>query len=333
MCPRLALFVLLFALGSSLSIVADDHGIAPVYDRDEIYVVALSGDGEPPAASIREHAIAWHPVRECYYLAADVVPLDSPHHPNTYETAIHLWRSPDLKAWTYLGVAVPRGGEGRFDAHGASSPAAMTYRDGRLYVAYSARKTARFTERGIGLAWSAENPEELPWATKASAISDLPGEDDDPGVLTIPGDDRMHCYHRTTGGDAGYRIVHTYSTTPQDPASWSAATDVTQRPDGIRAQELTGVAWIEDQVHLFIIEHGDVVAGAQIAHLVSDSPSGPFRPADPEHRRQRAVPPRLAYGGHFTPVVHEGHHIASFWTVFQAGPRYGLQGHPVQPQP
>ena len=328
MRPPHSLVALIIAVGISIATHAQDT--APTYDLDQRYEVALPGDNELPAASIREHAIAWHPAQECYYLAADVVPLNSPHHPNTYETSIHLWRSPDLKAWTYLGVAVPAGEEGRFDSHGASSPAAMTYRDGRLYIAYSARKTVRFTERGIGLAWSAENPEEMPWSTNTTAISDLPGEDDDPGVLTIPGDDRMHCYHRTTGGDAGYRIVHTHSTTPQDPASWSAATDVTQRPDGIRAQELTGVAWLNGQVHLFIIEHGDVVAGAQIAHLVSNTPEGPFHPADPNHRRQRAVPKRIAYGGHFSPVVREGQHMASFWTVFQEGPRYGLQGHPVQ---
>jgi len=328
--PHWPLFSIVLAAGISIFTCA--HGTEPTYDQSTTYEVALPGDTGVPAASIREHAIAWHPVRECYYLAADAVPLNSPHHPNTYETSIHLWRSPDLKTWTYLGVAVPKGGAGRFDAHGASSPAAMTYRDGRLYVAYSARKTERFTERGIGLAWSAEDPEVLPWSTNATAISDLPGEDDDPGVLTIPGDDRMHCYHRTTGGEAGYRIVHTYSSTPQDPDAWSQGADVTQRPDGIRAQELTGVAWINDQVHLFIIEHGDVAAGAPIAHLLSDSPEGPFRSADPAQRRQRALPKRLAYSGHFTPVVRDGHHIASFWTVFQAGPRYGLQGHPVQPE-
>ena len=306
---------------------------APAFDFSTTYEVGLDKGGQQPPSSIREHAITWHPLRKAYYLIADAVPLDSPHHPNTYDTSLHLWRSPNLADWTYLGVAVPAGAEGEFDARGCASPTAMSYRDGSLYVAYSARKTEAFAARGIGLAWSGDDPDLVPWTKAAGPISDGPGEDDDPGVLTIPGDKQLHCYHRTTGGAAGYRIVHTASEKPQDPDSWAEATDVTVRPDGIRAQELTGVAWLNGQTHLFVIEQGDAVRGAQIAHLVGAKPTGPFVQNDPAQRHLRSQASRLAYGGHFTPVTRDGVMIAGFWTAFQEAKRYGLRGHPVQHQP
>lgn len=303
--------------------VAPDPGIP--------YTVALPDGPSQPPASIRENAIAWHPTRNCYYLVADVIPVDSPHHPNTYETELYLWRSDDLVDWTCLGVVVPKGSVPRdYHAHGVASPSALAWHEGRLWVAFSARKTARFDQRGIGLAWSGTDPDVLPWTTSPTPISDLPGEDDDPGVLAIPGDKRLHVYHRATG-PGGYRIVHTASSTPQDPRSWTAATDVTARPEGVRAQELTGVAWIGDAVHLFVIEQGDGVPGIQIAHLIHRAPEGKFMPHDPAQRYLTGAPPRLAYGGHFTPVVRDGHLIAGFWTVFQEGPRYGLVGYPIDP--
>ena len=301
----------------------------PQFDPGTTYRVSLPGiEGSAPA-SIREHAITWHPARNCYYLIADVVPLDSPHHPNTYETSLHLWRSPNLSDWIHVGVAVPAMTDGHYEAHGAASPTAMVYRDGKLYAAFSGRKTVTFTERGIGLAWSAANPDIVPWQISSAPVSDPPGEDDDAGLLRIPGDDRLHCYHRTTGGESGYRIVYTYSRTPEDHSSWSSPIDVTKRPQGVRAQELTGVAWLNGRVHLFIIEQGEKVKGTQIAHVVSAGPDGPFRPIDPVQRYLSYSPGRLAYGGHFTPVARDGSLVAAFWTVMQEGKRYGLQGHPA----
>ena len=293
------------------------------------YRVELSKDSPVGEASIRESAVAWHPGNQCYYLVADVIPLASPHHPNTYETSLHLWRSHDLDEWVYIGEAVPKGDvTDSYQAHGSASAAGMVYRDGRLLVPFSARKTAQFTERGIGLAWSGPDPEKVPWTIAAQPISDLPGEDDDPAVLTIPGEDRLHLYHRTTGA-GGYRIVHTASTTPQDPGSWPTAVDVTTRPPGVRAQELTGAVYLGERVHLFIIEQGDGVDGIPIAHLVSERPEGPFEQASPSRRYLTSQPASLAYGGHFTPVVREGRLLAGFWTTWQTRTRYGLQGQPL----
>ena len=143
-------------------------------DRQRSFHVELPADSAIGEASIREHAIVWHPARQKFYLVADVVPLTSPHHPNTYETQLHLFSSADLSGWRHHGVAVPRGAAGRdFDGYGVASPAGMAYWRGRLLVPFSARKTERFTQRAIGLAISGDDPERLPWTKLDRPISDL----------------------------------------------------------------------------------------------------------------------------------------------------------------
>lgn len=318
-----AMFVLLFHHAAAFT-AGDDAELR--YDTTQTFAVELNASAPMGEASIREHAIAWHPVKRKYYLIADVVPLNNPHHPNTYDTELHLWSSFDLAVWTYHGVAVPKGIPGKtFDGHGTASPTAITWFDGKLYVAFSARKTATFSERGIGLAWSGDDPERLPWTKTPQAISDLPGEDDDSGLVTIPGDDRLHLYHRTTGD---YRIVHTASRTPEDPGSWPPSKDVTQLPKGVRAQELTGAVWADGVVNLFIIEHS-YEGLIRIAQVQSKQPGAMFEPVDPQRRYVERQPDKLAYAGHITPVVRDGRFVAFFWTVFQSGKRYGLQGHPT----
>ena len=317
---------LLLALGA----LAPAARCAVAVDTQQDFAIALPPGPNDSGASLRESAVLWYPAQSCYYLVADVVPLDSSHHPNTYETGLHLWRSRDLADWTHLGTVVPVGSAGRFDAHGAASPAGMAIFQGAVYVAYSARKTAAFTQRGIGIAFSGDDPNRVPWTRLDRPVSDPPGEDDDPALVTVPGDDRLHLYHRTTGGPAGYRIVHTASRTPQIPESWDDAVDVTVRPEGVRAQELTGAIWLDGRMHLFVIEQGPGVTGIRIAHLVGDGPEGPFEAVKPGQRYLDYVPARVAYGGHFTPVLQDGKLVAAFWTVFQDGPRYGLLGHPVR---
>ena len=298
-------------------------------DRGVSFHVELTAESPTGEASIREHAIAWHPVKKKYYLVADVVSLDSPHHPNTYDTELHLWSSRDLGEWTYHGIAVEKGRAGAsYDGYGVASPAGMVFFHGRLYVPFSARRTSRFEKRSIGLAVSGTDPDKLPWAKTNRPISDLPGEDDDSALLVMPGDDSLHLFHRRTG-PGGYRIVHTASKTPDDSDMWPAAQAITSRPGEVRAQELTGVFATNGKVHLLVIEHL-VVGGMRIALLVSDTPDGPFHATDPNRRYlpPDSQPRHLAYGGHITPVVKNGTPVAFFWTVPQHGRRYGLRGHP-----
>ena len=298
------------------------------YDAERRFAVALPADSPLGEASIREHAICWHPKREKFYLVADVVPLASRHHPNTYDTQLYLWSSPNLADWTLHGLAVPKGlPERHFDGFGTASPAGMAYLDGRLYVPYSARRTPRFTQRSIGLAYSGDDPEHVPWTKLDRPISDLVGEDDDAAALAEPGTGRLHVYHRTTG-PGGYRIVRAWSDAPNNAARWRPATPVTERPADVRAQELTGVARFDGRYHLFVIEHL-TAGGIKIAHLICDRPEGPFEPLEANRRYIERQPAGLAYGGHFTPVVQGGSLRAIFWTASQQGRRYGLLGHPM----
>jgi len=302
------------------------------FDGGTVFRVALPAGSAVGEASIREHSIAWHPGKGKYYLAADVVPTDSVHHPNTYETELHLWSSPDLAEWSYQGVAVPKGVAGEtYDGRGVASPAGMVFFAGKLYVPFSARKTERFAERGIGLAWSGADPEKLPWTKTREAVSDIvPSEDDDPALVVVPGDRRLHLYHRRTGR-GGYGIAHTASATPEVPGSWPSATNATRRPEAVRAQELTGAVFVGKSVHLFIIEHMKQ-GGVRIAHLACADPRGPFEAVEgePRYLAPAAQPDGVIYSGHITPVVRDGRPVGFFWTVRQSGRRYGLQGHPVR---
>ncbi len=302
----------------------------PAFDPSLAFRVQLTEDSAVGAASLREHAICWHPQRRKFYLIADVVPLASPHHPNTYDTELHLWSSRDLKEWTYHGIAVKKGTPAKtYDGYGVASPAGMSFWNGRLYVPFSARGNSSFGERSIGLAWSGDDPEILPWDKTAEPISNLKGHDDDGALLTLGRQDSLHLYHRIAGPN-GYRIVHTASRTPREPASWSRAVPVMPRPETVRAQELTAVYSTDGVIHMLVIEHLHA-GGMKIAHLSSSAPSGPFAPANPACRylMPDAQPKHLAYSGHITPVLRDDRVIAFFWTVFQEGPRYGLLGHPV----
>lgn len=299
-------------------------------DFTNVFQVQLSKDSAIGEASIREHTIVWHPLQKKYYLLADVVPLNSKHHPNTYESEIHLFSSGDLSVWKYHGVAITKGlVEGDHDRHGVASPVAAALVDGVIYCPYSARKTKTFTQRSVGLASSFSDPEKIPWNKTSRPISDLPGEDDDVAIIANEAGNRFHLYHRTTGSQ-GYQIVHSESTTPLKESSWSKAVSISERPATVRAQELTGAILIDGRYHLFVIEHL-YQGGAKIAHLSSRNPAGPFHAFQKNQRylNSGVQPERIIYSGHITPVLKEGKLNAWFWTSHQRGKRYGLSGHPV----
>ncbi|QDU06935.1 family 43 glycosylhydrolase [Gimesia aquarii] len=281
-------------------------------------------------ASLREHTIVWYPPNKKYYLLADVIPLSSKHHPNTYESEIHLFSSKDLSIWKHHGVAITKGKrEGDFDRHGVASPVMATLNNGIIYCPYSARKTETFTQRSVGLAYSSSDPENIPWNKTAQPISDLPGEDDDVAIIKEEKGANFHLYHRSTGPE-GYQIVHSESTTPLIESSWPKATPVAKRPQTVRAQELTGVILIDRLYHLLVIEHL-YKGGVKIAHLASHNPAGPFHAFQKNQRylKPSNQPKRAIYSGHITPVMKDGRISAFFWTAHQQGKRYGLIGHPV----
>lgn len=126
-------------------------GASLAFDPETVFRVELDRHAPTGEASLREHAVAWHPARQCYILVADVVPLTNPNHPNTYDTELRLWASPDLCAWTHHGVVVPKGRPGLdVDGYGVASPAGMAGFDGRLVVPFSAPRTSTFGQRVNG---------------------------------------------------------------------------------------------------------------------------------------------------------------------------------------
>ena len=316
----------LFCIGCfSAAVGASDEKVGVSFNPERLFEVSLPAGSPMGEASIREHAIAWHPLKKKFYLIADVIPLSNPHHPNTYNTELYLWSSPDLKVWKFHGLAVPKGtDEKAYDRYGVASPAGMAWYRGRLWVPFSARRTPQFTKRSIGLAWSGDDPENLPWTKTSAPISDLAGEDDDPAVMTVDNDDRLHLYHRSTAG--GYKIVHTASSHPESPDSWGKACAVTEPMSDVRAQELTGVAFYQGRVHLFVIEHL-LTSGIKIGHFASRQPDAIFTYADCSHRFVDVQPSGLAYGGHLTPILQNNTFIGFSWTVSQAGKRYGIGGY------
>lgn len=292
--------------------------------------VQLTKNSAIGEASLREHTIVWHPQKKKYYLLADVILLKSKHHPNTYESEIHLFSSADLSVWTYLGVAITKGKvEGAHDRHGVASPVAATLVNGIIYCPYSARRTNTFTQRSVGLAYSFSDPEKIPWNKTPRPISDLPGEDDDVAIIANQAGTLFHLYHRTTGA-GGYQIVHSESTNPLKTTSWSKAVPVSERPATVRAQELTGAILVDGRYHLFVIEHL-YKGGVKIAHLASNNPAGPFHSYQKKQRylKRGTQPPNMIYSGHITPVMRDGEINAWFWTVRQQGKRYGLLGQPA----
>lgn len=191
-------------------------------DFSKSFKVELNKDSPIGAASIREHTIVWHAQKKKYYLLADVIPLNWKLHPNTYDTEIHLFSSPDLSEWKYHGVAIEKGKtEDAYDKFGVASPVAAAVVDGIIYCPYSARRTSEYTGRSVGLAYSFADPEKIPWNKTQRPISDLPGEDDDTAMVKDDKTDLFHLYHRTAifhskGGD--YHIVHSQSAKLYDEA-------------------------------------------------------------------------------------------------------------------
>ncbi|QDT45647.1 Glycosyl hydrolases family 43 [Gimesia alba] len=304
------------------------------YDVSRQYKVELTKRSDMGEASLREHTIVWHPAKRKYYLLTDVISLNSKYHPNTYESEIHLFSSKDLSNWHYHGVAIRKGSTTEaYDLHGVASPVAATLKDGKILCPFSARRTEKFTRRSVGLAYSNNDPEQIPWNKTEQPISDLVGEDDDTALVSDATCDQFHLYHRTAGPN-GYQIIHRTSSDPMQFDSWSNAVVVAPPPKTVRAQELTGATFVEGAYHLFVIEHF-FKGGAQIAHLVSPCPEGPFQSFQKNERYLQPgdQPRNVIYSGHITPVVKNGTLAAFFWTVSQKGKRYGLLGHPVQKSP
>ena len=185
---------------------------------DGPFALPVTGGGRGPGHfSVRQNSCIWF--AGTYYLYADVVPWDNPYHPDTYDTSIHLFTSPDAETWEYEGEIIAKGGEGTWTSAGVATPGACVFR-GKVYVAYSVRGHAdgsghRFI--GISVADDPRGPfrELEPLRLIPDDVDYGGGEPtlllDDPQLVgcnddgTGPGDNCLHLYYRRSLNDFGNR--------------------------------------------------------------------------------------------------------------------------------
>lgn len=297
-------------------------GITNEYDLNkEICNIERAND------SIRENCVFYYPPNGNYYLLCDIIPDSSPYFPNSYDTEIGLYKSTDLENWTYLGIAIEKGGVGELAEFGVASCSGAAYFNGKIYAPFSARNNGapNFNNRSIGLAFTSE-PESLPWSKVSTAILNTSGEDDDPCIMTIPSDDYLHCYWRTTESNL-YKIVHSKTKTPEVVSSWSTPNDSTQPINGV-AQELSSCAYFDGRIQMYVMQQGGGQTGT--SHLVSYDADGLFTQAFADNKFFNNID-NIIYNGHITPIVKDYIVLGWTWTVSQNDSgKYGLLGYRVK---
>jgi len=294
-------------------------------------------DGEPVGISltgnsIREHCIIWHPLQRTYYMIGDVLSNTSPHHPNTYDSEIGLWKCNDpatLQSWNYLGICIEKGtgtGQGQYGV--ASATGASVMDDGTILVPFSSRDSSDFVTRSIGMASSSLNPDTLPWTKRSGYISKVSVSDDDPAIVRDLQTDVYHLFHRSTDFNAaGYRISHLYTTDPLSGV-WLQTDDANNILPftSVTAQEVTAAFVIGGVCNLWTMEQGTTQPAT--AWWVSKSNMQEFKPKDSLNRHL----PTQAFGkgtldpvnGHATPIIKEGEYIGTSFTVSQGAGQYGV---------
>ena len=241
--------------------------------------------------SIRQNTALWF--EGCYYLYADVVPWDNPYHPDTYDTSIHLFKSPDAENWEYVGEVISKGEAGAWTANGIAAPGACVFA-GKIYVAYSVRGNRdgsghRFI--GVSVAEAPVGPfREAPELSIVPADVDYSEVSpmlllDDPllvatnGEGTGPGDERLYIYYRRSlnvypGGDAlQYDIRGRYLI--DRSAGWQEPYCVLTAAKG-SVVETADVRWINGRLVMIVLGYA---TGGMAVYVSSDSQH--FIPAEP----------------------------------------------------
>ena len=192
-----------------------------------------------------------------HWLYADVVPWDSPHWPDTYDTSIHAFSSPDCSAWTYHGEVLRHRVPGSWDFGGVTTPGALLF-DGRVHVFYTGyEKPGRGGVRQIGMA-VAEKPEG-PFVKATEPIIST-GHPESHPCDTIPllSHDRkgIELFYRQADHQLpppNYRIRKTVS---RDAGrTWSPPVDILVADSVIRAYEAAEAARIGGKTFLATFDH------------------------------------------------------------------------------
>ncbi|MBT3380675.1 MAG: family 43 glycosylhydrolase [Lentisphaerae bacterium] len=198
-----------------------------------------------PSGSVRESSVIH--VDGTWYMYADVVPWSSPHHPNTYDTGIHLFTSRTGADWKHRG-RVLEGTPGTWDEGGTATPGAVSFA-GQVWLFYSGRERRNGRgHRHIGLALATDP--EGPFKKLGGPAIDGPGAKDDPCPVVSPGKDEVRLYFRRATGT--YSIDLATTRRPRGP--WEQHGPVVEAHGDLRATESTDAKVIDGVTLLAVME-------------------------------------------------------------------------------
>jgi hypothetical protein len=218
----------------------------------------------------------------CY---ADIVPYDAAGYPNTYNTSIHLFSSPDpLGPWRYESHALPKGAAGAWDAGGVATPG-VALADGTVVLVYSGRQFADGSgRRSIGLA-TAPHPT-APFTRRAPfnwTVEDG-AQSDDPQLVRHPSG-RLILLHRRTAYSSGgaYTVLRAElssgaNVSASGTTGWSAPLVVLSGDATVRAREPFDAKWLGNASSgrlVFVTDQfwREPGRGVAVAAFVSASPN------------------------------------------------------------
>lgn len=197
------------------------------------------------AGSVRESSVIQ--VAGVWYMYADVVPWNNSHHPNTYDTGIHLFTSPDGTAWTHGGIVL-KGTDTAWDEGGTATPGAVWF-GGQVWLFYSGRELRNGRgHRHIGLAL-ATRPDG-PFEKLATPVIAGPGAKDDPCPVVSSDGAEVRLYYRRAAGK--YSIDLASAQQPAGP--WLQHGAVVQAEGDLRATETTDARVVDGVTLLVVME-------------------------------------------------------------------------------
>ena len=263
--PRFVMSLLVIGSCQWGVVVAQEDAGAKKRPDVNFRVTMLDDDAVPLPTrefSVRQMNSLWHDGK--YYVYADIIGWDNPHHPASYDSPTGVFSSPDGRKWTYHGLVVSAGSKGEWDHGGACCPGACKFRD-KFYVAYSSiQGKNNLGKRLLGLAVAAEPLG--PFRKLPGPMFPLEGypKDDayfaDPCLVTRPGDDQLYLYYRYSrrvkGAASG---AHDYTirlrTSTDAERRWSEPKIVLRPTSNGGVVETIEAKWIDGQFVLVVLDY------------------------------------------------------------------------------
>lgn len=192
-----------------------------------------------------------------YWIYADIIPWNHQYWPDTYDTSIHAFSSPDGNKWTYHGEVIRHREASRWDYGGVATPGAV-YFNKKIYIFYSGRqKTSGKGWRQIGMA-VADNPAG-PFTKADSPVIPSNNADchlDDPIPIISSDGKNIELYYREAARHLpppNYRICKTDSN--DGGKTWAEPITILQSDTTNRAYETLDVMHIKGKTVLVTFDH------------------------------------------------------------------------------